>query len=54
VAEFAPEHPGGAAGKTDARTSILHTPAGLQLAIEIAVAVAAARQSIGRLMGALK
>lgn len=32
VAEFAPEHPGGAAGKTDARTSILYTLASLQLA----------------------
>ena len=47
VAEFAPEHPGGAAGKT--RTSILHTPASLQFAIVIAIAIAtaAARRSIG-------
>jgi hypothetical protein len=49
-----PEHPGSAAGKTDTRTSILHTPASLQPAIGIAIAIAAAGRSIGRLMGALK
>ena len=56
MAEFAPEHPNSAAGKTDSRTSILHTPAGLQpaIGIAIAIAIAAAGRSIGGLMGALK